>query len=958
MNIIQRKKKAFLSLANMTVKNFVRLIINATSIIIRNILDENSLVNLEIRGNGEKNLEGVGDKTKNLFNSSLIQNSTSITVNEDGSFTSSAYPAYINEGRTLLKDLCPDLKVDDIVTVNFNTDGVATIRLGTAAISINKGRSVTITQAMLDSNVGLYRKSTALGGGSATISNIQFEIGSQSTNYIKYGYEIPIEIKSKNIVDISTIFNYNWLSATFSDIEADTGSFKIASENGGYGVKLSTLFPDLQANKEYYLLAKAPDAKNQYCYLYGQNIQWNFNSKKLILQSDLDSDNGLCIYGAADGSPTQYSGFSIISAEIYENLYKSEKDKYESYFKNNYSIFLNSPLYRGDIIKYPENIRINSDGTTENINIPIINLSKSTTIFDVNTKIKPFNVKIEYNCKKEIAIKEIISNNHNIKLNNVADNESLIDVKVYGNTLAQEGTPTPSNSIELQSFGEKTNNLFDEKLLLLSTGIIKTQDGYKVNTYPASFTYEATATKPMIEYLKKVIKPDTTYTMARKLHYSESARGEIRFVSQDLKVLKIIGDSNEGIAVTSFSFTQEELDSFHRLYIYGHATIDVYYDWIALYEGEYTIDTLPDYEPYGYKIPIEIKSKNLFNVFNCKGGDHCILNVDGSLTVDNTINNSASYSGTTLKEFCPDLKVGDTAFIRFVRDNTLTSNNEIYLNVSNKAWKNNSAKIITQNDLDSIVHFYSGGTNGEIITANISNIQIELGTEATNYESYINSSIVNIYLDEPLHKIGNYSDYIDLRNGKVVRNIVKSIPTTCSYRYDILNKDTGWACFQQNINLKENNLGLSNMFVRNSNYNITDYIFWLQTSKTYYIFNVKLSDIGATQDNTNAEIASLGRQWVNSYKPNFYLIAETPILQDIDVPKINIIPETSIINVDTSITPSSVNLSYTSAKDFIEPRYRVINENMIINSGFYCSNENSTLSESRYNTENETIIMY
>ena len=36
-------------------------------------------------------------------------------------------------------------------------------------------------------------------------------------------------------------------------------------------------------------------------------------------------------------------------------------------------------------------------------------------------------------------------------------------------------------------------------------------------------------------------------------------------------------------------------------------------------------------------------------------------------------------------------------------------------------------------------------------------------------------STINIYLDEPLRKIGEYSDYIDFKNSKVVRNIAKKV---------------------------------------------------------------------------------------------------------------------------------------------------------------------------------------
>lgn len=58
-----------------------------------------------------------------------------------------------------------------------------------------------------------------------------------------------------------------------------------------------------------------------------------------------------------------------------------------------------------------------------------------------------------------------------------------------------------------------------------------------------------------------------------------------------------------------------------------------------------------------------------------------------------------------------------------------------------------------------------------------SNCMIEEGTTATDYEPYIEPVTTNIYLDEPLRKIGNYADYIDFENQKVVRKVYKKILT-------------------------------------------------------------------------------------------------------------------------------------------------------------------------------------
>ena len=73
-----------------------------------------------------------------------------------------------------------------------------------------------------------------------------------------------------------------------------------------------------------------------------------------------------------------------------------------------------------------------------------------------------------------------------IALEACADNMSLTNYKIHGNSF-QDGTPTPDNPIEVQSVGEKTKNIFDEKLLLTNSKVTKTDDGYKLAGYPVTY---------------------------------------------------------------------------------------------------------------------------------------------------------------------------------------------------------------------------------------------------------------------------------------------------------------------------------------------------------------------------------------------------------------------------------------------------------------------------------------
>ena len=63
--------------------------------------------------------------------------------------------------------------------------------------------------------------------------------------------------------------------------------------------------------------------------------------------------------------------------------------------------------------------------------------------------------------------------------------------------------------------------------------------------------------------------------------------------------------------------------------------------------------------------------------------------------------------------------------------------------------------------------------NSEISDWKEYNIMMEKGATATEYEPYQEPKTTNIYINEPLRKVGDYADYIDFKNKKVVRKIVK-----------------------------------------------------------------------------------------------------------------------------------------------------------------------------------------
>jgi hypothetical protein len=132
-------------------------------------------------------------ESKNLFDVSKISNTDSIVNNGDGSLSVSTYS---NPTKETLRDLCPTLKVGDVITISAETDGSNFLLLG--GKSVTYGANITITDDILKDPIFLYGKhpnnSVDL---SATISKIQIERGKVATtctSYIKDFSDIEVTV--------------------------------------------------------------------------------------------------------------------------------------------------------------------------------------------------------------------------------------------------------------------------------------------------------------------------------------------------------------------------------------------------------------------------------------------------------------------------------------------------------------------------------------------------------------------------------------------------------------------------------------------------------------------------------------------------------------------------------------------------------------------------------------------
>lgn len=151
---------------------------------------------------------------------------------------------------------------------------------------------------------------------------------------------------------------------------------------------------------------------------------------------------------------------------------------------------------------------------------------------------------------------------------------------------------------------------------------------------------------------------------------------------------------------------------------------------------------------------IKVNGENFFNSQVITNAT--TIETDGTIVLTNTTSSANGYkeTGKSLSQLCPDLKVGDTAYLYIDTD--------FYYNGSKRAliyctanWNNGTSKTITEVMLNAVVVIYGGYQT----TSHIK-IMITKGSVANAYKPYITPNTYPINLDFDYCKIGNYEDRI------------------------------------------------------------------------------------------------------------------------------------------------------------------------------------------------------
>lgn len=501
------------------------------------------------------------------------------------------------------------------------------------------------------------------------------------------------------------------------------------------------------------------------------------------------------------------------------------------------------------------------------------------------------------------------------KVNIIDDETNYKNVLVYGNSI-QDGTPSPTSPVEIESVGDKTENLFD---LSIHKRLITTYNNEDITS--SSLKIENDIIKNSYDYYNTgaILKSDTpyiiesgTYTLSGKARNSTINKiyVGVRYTDETRSASRINLSTNDWEDF-SYTFTITETKTVDGLYLQddsGGPTIsNIEFKNIMLKKS----DNLTEYEPYGkYKIPITVSGKNILPFkdginFDLRGINYKTKN--GALYLNgSSVGEVYSNNDMFVDNFSFKLKAGTYTLSEPKGSNIIAyidnENNEHIATINGDTLVSSTFTLETDTMVNLGFYFYQKDFENFELP-----IILEEGSIATKYEPYQEPTTYNIILDEPMRKVGvcdTCADYIDLYNSKVYRN-VKSIT------YKGTETFTNWIY----------------------NNNLLGFYQWLGDSYSEHVpmmthFKQHIGNLPDKKDNSckikwsslylgtgDWTDASDLKVWITSeYLKDIplkilYQLSETKAPETIDV-EIPLINKNSVITVDTTVQPSKIETEY------------------------------------------------
>lgn len=453
---------------------------------------------------------------------------------------------------------------------------------------------------------------------------------------------------------------------------------------------------------------------------------------------------------------------------------------------------------------------------------------------------------------------------------NLGEIIEIVDYTIYGNTYQAEGV-SPDNPQEVVGSGDRTGNLFDKGNATVYEAFIN------VNYFWFSTTDGSKSIRIPVE-------PDTTYTLSMGV-----VPAIFRLCESDLedptptgiKVSRIIYSGN----ISEYTFTTSSTAKF--LIFQGSSTVfDKWFNTLMLNEGE----TALPYEPYGYKIPVVTRGKNLFDRSTTEKGYR--LGADGSLFRE------AGYEASD--------------FIK-VEPNMIVSRNKNFT-ITTPLCEYTKDKVFIQRITSGKTVALSSNTQyiRIAITESMLDVILNTGTTPEPYEPYIPPITTPIYLDSPLYKIGDYADSIGSK--EEVRAVKELILTggenwrlaltgrfVLSSITDYLRENDKLICYTTHYLTDKNTSSVAAVADKRA-------FFYFNSGNTWNDFYIKDTSFSTLDDFR----AYLKEQYNSGTPVKVYYVLAAPVTETVELPEIPTLDGTTVIDVDTEVKPSNLKITYKS----------------------------------------------
>lgn len=505
--------------------------------------------------------------------------------------------------------------------------------------------------------------------------------------------------------------------------------------------------------------------------------------------------------------------------------------------------------------------------------------------------------------KNKQIITTSVENSNTIELTKTFE-DKVSNYRIYGNSI-QDGTPTPDTPVEVQSVGDMTNlikfNVYGHEN---NTRISNLEELKSIISqgYDVIWSIIIQSTGGIIEYgqpntyyLVVEVEPNTEYTL------SGYTKNNIFEYDENLNYIQTLG---KNINSSSSSFVTSENAKYIMTYIYNRAqtttqqpyTLEEIKNMNQLEEGT----EATEYVPYGkYKIPIKVSSENLFD-----------KNMSQIGYVDNYVRaNGADASGNLWNTFTP--YTGQDS--RWYVTNPIKIKPNTVYNYSGFQTYNNPAYCFLGKDKSTIYNGAAIKGSGTFTTpAEAAYIIFSVSKEYVNTATIIEEpKTFNIYLNEPLRKIGDVADYIDFKTGKVVRNIEHTVLSGSNMTwstYDDVQEDVlgFYTSDLSNHSPMARIYSLSNRFERSDD-DIAHTGNLDANYETFYInvyFKIAISKERVTDLDTF-------KTWLEQNPTYVDYILESPVEENISLPELNTYEDYTKIEVLTETAPSKIEVEYT-----------------------------------------------